>query len=141
MILIGPEIIAALKAHTFSLSNVAVKAAYSVASPTCPLLALDELPSNEGVYIDGTPCGVRNVFTLEAYAKNMTIQGIATSKRDAAMKLILEADAFLNENFLFTMIGTVQGAPYSDSTIYRAIANYFVYVDTRTNTLCRSIQK
>lgn len=141
MILIGPEIIAALKSHTFTLSNVTVKAAYSVASPTCPLLALDELPSNDGAYIDGMPCAVRNVLTLEAYAKDSVIQGVATPKHDAAVKLLMEADTLLNQQFGLTMIGTIQAAPYSDSTIYRAIANYFVYVDTRTNTLCRSIQK
>lgn len=141
MILIGPEIIAALKAHTFTVPKVTVKDAYSVTSPTCPLLALDELPSNDGAYVDGSPCVVRNVLTLEAYAKDMSIQGAITPKHDAAVKLIMEADAFLNDNFWLTMIGPVQAAPYSDSTIYRAVANYYVYIDTRTNTICRSIKK
>ena len=141
MILIGPDVIGALKAHTFALENVSVKPAYTGTDPACPMLALKEQPSNVGVYIDGMPCAVRNLFTLEAYAKDMTIQGVATSKQDAAMKLILEADALLNEKFMFTMIGSAQPAPYSDATIFRVVANYFVYIDTRTNTLHRSIQR
>lgn len=141
MILIGPDVIAALKANTFTLESVNVKPAYTGTDPACPMLALKEQPSNVGVYIDGMPCAVRNLFTLEAYAKDMPIQGVATSKQDAAMKLISEADAFLNKNFMFTMIGPVQQAPYTDPTIFRAVANYFVYIDTRTNTLLRSIQR
>lgn len=141
MILIGPDIIKFLKAHTFTIPKVTVKPAYSVSSPTCPLLTLDELPSNDGVYIDGMPCVVRNVLTLEAYAKDKVIQGVATPKHDVAVKLIMEADTFLNEDFGLTMIGSIQGAPYSDSTIYRAVANYFAYIDTRTNTVCRSVKK
>lgn len=141
MILIGPEIIEALKAHTFRVPKVTVKAAYSITSPTCPLLALDELPSNDGTYIDGMPCVVRNVLTLESYAKDMSIQGVITPKHDAAVGLIMEADAFLNENFGLTMIGPIQAAPYSDSTIYRAVANYYVYIDIRTNTVYRTINK
>jgi hypothetical protein len=141
MTLIGSDIITALKTHTFTLSNVSTKPAYSVSSPTCPMLALDEQPSNDGVYVDGMPCVVRNILVLEAYAKDMMIQGVATSKHDAAYKLIEEADAFLNQQFGLTMVGPIQGAPYSDSTIYRAVANYYVYIDTRTNTVYRSIKK
>jgi hypothetical protein len=141
MILIGLDVIAALKAHTFTLPNVSVKPAYTGTDPVCPMLVLKEQPSNDGVYLDGMPCAVRNVFTLEAYAQDMTIQDVPISKRDAAMKLIAEADALLNKDFMFTMIGPVQPAPYSDPTIFRAVANYFVYIDTRTNTLLRSIQR
>jgi hypothetical protein len=141
MILIGSDIIAALKAHTFTLDKVSVKAAYSVKSPACPMLTLDELPSNDGAYIDGLPCVVRNVLTLEAYAKDMSIQGVITPKRDAAYKLIMEADDFLNEAYGLTMIGQIQAAPYSDTTIFRAVANYFAYIDTRTNIILRSIQR
>lgn len=140
MILINPDVIAALKAHTFALGSVTVKPAFTGTDPTCPMLTLKEQPSNAGVYIDGMPCAVRNLFTLEAYAKDMTIQGAPISKQDAAMRLLLEADALLNEQFMFTMIGPVQPAPYTDSTIFRVVATYFVYIDTRTNTLLRSIQ-
>jgi hypothetical protein len=141
MILIGPDIIAALKAHTFTLGKVTVRAAYSGTTPTCPMLTLDELPSNDGAYVDGLPCVVRNVLTLEAYAKDMSIQGVITPKRDAAYKLLMEADAFLNEQYGLTMIGQIQAAPYTDATIFRAVANYFAYIDTRTNTIYRSINK
>ncbi|WP_312694116.1 hypothetical protein [Caproiciproducens sp.] len=141
MILIGSDIIESLKAHTFTIPKVTVKAAYSVASPTCPLLALDELPSNDGAYIDGMPCVVRNVLTLESYAKDTAVQGVATPKHDVAVQLIMEADALLNQQFGLTMVGPIQAAPYSDSTIYRAAANYYVYIDTRTNTVFRTINK
>lgn len=139
MILIGPEIIEALKAHTFTVPKVTVKAAFSVASPTCPLLALDELPSNDGAYIDGMPCVVRNVFTLESYAKDTVIQGVATPKHDASVQLIMEADALLNQRFGLTMIGPIQAAPYTDTTIFRAVANYIAYIDTRINTILRGL--
>lgn len=141
MILLSPDIITALKAHPFTLSNVSVKPVYSGTSPTCPMLALDELPSNDGAYVDGLPCVVRNVLTLEAYAKDMSIQSVITPKRDAAYKLLIEADDFLNEQFGLTMIGQIQAAPYTDSTIFRAVANYFAYIDTRTNTIYRSIKQ
>lgn len=141
MILIGSEIVETLKVHVFTVPKVTVKAAYSVSSPTCPLLALDELPSNEGAYVDGMPCVVRNVLTLESYAKDTVIQGIATPKHDLAVQLIIEADTFLNQQFGLTMIGPIQAAPYSDATIYRAVANYYVYIDTRTNTVYRTINK
>lgn len=141
MILLGPDIIKALKAHTFTLPKAVVKPAYSGTSPTCPMLALNELPSNDGAYINGMPCVVRNTFTLEAYSKDMIVQGTAMSKCDAAYKLIMEADKFLNETFGLTMIGPIQSAPYTDTTIFRAVANYFAYIDTRTNTICRTIKK
>lgn len=141
MILIAPDIIKALKSHTFSLDRkVNVSEAYSVTSPTYPMLTLDELPSNDGAYIDGMPCVVRNVLILEAYAQNSYIQKELKSRREAVLALMIEADTFLNENFGLTMIGPVQAAPYSDSAIYRAVANYYVYIDTRTNTICRSIK-
>lgn len=142
MILIGSDIIAGLKAHTFTFDKkVNATSAYTASTPTCPMLTIDELPSNDGIFIDGMPCVVRNILTLEAYVQDSYIQKVLTSKHDAAIRLIMEADAFLNQQFGLTMIGPIKAAPYTDTTIFRAVANYFAYIDTRTNTICRSIKK
>ncbi|HEX3038152.1 MAG TPA: hypothetical protein VHO94_04065 [Oscillospiraceae bacterium] len=139
MILIGQEIIDALKAHKFTITGVSVSDAYSVSTPKCPQLTLDELPGNSGVYLDGYPAVVRNILTLEAYTKDMMISGSPRKKRDAAFMLIMEADTFLNETFGLTMSGNIQAVPYSDSTIFRAAANYVAYIDTRTNEILRGL--
>lgn len=141
MILIGPDIIAALKAHAFTLDKVSAKGAYSGTTPACPMLTIDELPGNgpQRGYAGNQPRILRNVITLEAYAKDMSIQGVITPKRDAAYKLLIEADAFLNEQYGLTMTGQIQAAPYSDSTIFRAVANYVVYIDAQTNVIYRGL--
>ena len=140
MILIGSDIIKALKASTFSIGAVNVHESYS-GSVSYPMLVLDELPGDDGVYIDGQPCVVRNILTLESYAKAMTVKGKIISKKTAAEQFLIEADKILNGTFGLTMTGNIQAAPYSDQTVFRAVANYFAYIDTRTNTICRSIKR
>ena len=93
------------------------------------------------MYINGLPCVVRNILTLESYAKAMTISGKIISKKVAAEQLLIEADKILNGTFGLTMTGNIQAAPYSNQTVFRAVANYFAYIDTRTNTICRSIKR
>lgn len=137
MILLGSEIISALKTH---MPDVSVSDAYSVAVPKCPQLVIDERPGNDGAYIDGLPCVTRNLITLEVYAKDMMISGVPTKKRDAALKFLMEADSFLNERFGLTMTGNISIAPYEDQTIFRAVANYTVYIDKRTNHIYRRVK-
>lgn len=139
MILIGDELITALKTVSFSATKVKVTDAYSVSTPTFPMITLDELPSNDGVYLDNQPEIVRNIFTVEAYAHNMTVRGNPMSKRAVAMLMISEADKFLNETYGLTMSGNVIAVPYSDTSVFRAAANYFAYIDTRTNLIYRGI--
>lgn len=141
MISVGGEFIATLKASTFSLGTVNAHEAYNDTAPKYPLLTLDEIPTNTGVYLDNQPGIVRNIFTLEAYAKAMTVNGSIIAKRSASLTLLMEADKVLNEKYGITMTGTPVGAPYSDQTVFRWVANYFAYIDTRTNTIYRSINK
>lgn len=141
MALIGDDIIAKLKASTFSLGDVTVRESYQDEAVTCPMLAVDELPWNgplEG-YADGQPRIVRNIITLESYAKAMAINGKVLSKKKAAIQLLIEADKILNETYGLTMTGPIQAAPYSDQTIFRAVATYTVLIDTQTGVLYRGL--
>ena len=139
MIQIGADLIATLSAATYTVSGVTVKDFYSVSSIVCPQLTLDELPGNDGIYLDNQPVIVHNVFTMEAYAKNMMVSGKPVTKKAAAMLMITEADKVLNEQFGLTMQGEITIAPYTDSTISRAVARYIAYIDTRNNTILRGI--
>lgn len=152
---------------TFSLPDVTVKEAYLVNTDLdLPLLTVDELPGNDGVYLDNQPRIVRNVLTLEAYASQLesgeetleseTDEPIATEENNpiyidpdgteyfltgkrAAFAMLMEADKKLNEHYGLTMTGNIAYAPYQDSNVVRAVSNYFAYIDTRTNTIYRRI--
>lgn len=141
MILIGDNIIATLKASTFTLGAVTVRESYTGETPHCPMLVIDEIPTNGPAqgYAGNQPRIVRNIITVESYAKDMMISGKATTKKSAAIRLLIEADNILNETYGLTMAGTPQAAPYSDSTIFRAVATYTVYIDIQTNTLYRRL--
>jgi hypothetical protein len=139
MIQIGSDLLAALSANTYTVSGVTAKDFYSVSAIVCPQLTLDELPGNDGVYLENQPTIVRNVFTLEAYAKNMMVAGKPMTKKASAMLMITEADKVLTEQFGLTMQGEITIAPYTDATIIRAVARYIAYIDTRNNTILRGI--
>ena len=94
MILIGDNIMATLKASTFTLGTVTVRESYTGETPHCPMIVIDEIPTNgpaEG-YAGNQPRIVRNVITVESYAKDMIIGGKVTTKKSAAMRLLIEAD-------------------------------------------------
>lgn len=139
MILIGKEIIQTLQNSTFTVPNVTIKDFYSTTSVKCPQVTVDELPSNDGVYLNNQPVIVRNVFTVEIYTKDMMVGTIPTTKRDAAMTIMSEVDRVLNEVYGLTMTGEVASAPYSDASIFRAVARYVAYIDTRTNEILRGL--
>lgn len=141
MILIGDNIIATLKTSTFSIGFVTVRESYTGEAPACPELAIDEVPTNgpQKGYAGNQPRILRNIITIEAYAKNMIVNGKPISKKKAAMQLLIEADKILNETYGLTMAGTPQAAPYSDSTVFRAVATYTVYIDSQTNILYRGL--
>ena len=130
----------------FTLPNVTVKEAYLVNTDLdLPLLTVDELPGNDGVYLDNQPRVVHNLITLEAYASQLVFEDPAsgepvllTGKR-AAYRLLEEADKQLNARFGLTMTGSIAYAPYEDTNVVRVQANYFAYIDTRTNLIYRRI--
>lgn len=138
MILIGSNIIDTLKA---SLNNVTIRESYTGLPPVYPMITIDEIPSNDGGYAGNQPRIVRNIFTLEVYAKNMMMNGKPMSKKSAAMLLIMQADKILNEVYGLTMTGNVHGAPYDDETVFRVVARYNVYIDTQTKVLYRGLIK
>lgn len=151
----------------FKVPEVTVKEAYLVnTTMSLPLLTIDELPGNDGVYLDNQPQIVRNIITLEAYADQTEagkealeserddLIGTETNSpifidpedsefyltgRRAAMQILMEADKKLNEKFGLTMTGNIAYAPYQDPNIVRAVSTYFAYIDTRTNTIYRRI--
>lgn len=139
MILIANEIIETLENSTFTIPVSSVKEFYDINKIECPQIAINELPSNDGVYLDNQPLVVQNVFTVEIYAKQMIVSGTPYNKRKAAIIIALEVDKILNETYGLTMQGPIQAAPYEDETIFRAVMNYMAYIDTRTDKIYRSL--
>jgi len=139
MILIANEIIETLENATFTIPIKSIKAFYDITKVECPQIAINELPSNEGIYLDNQPFIVQNIFTVEIYAKQMIVNGTPYNKRKAAMTIALEVDKVLNETYGLTMQGNVQAAPYEDATIFRSVMNYIAYIDKRTNLIYRNI--
>lgn len=142
MILIGDKIIETLKASTFSIGAVTVHESYS-GSVAYPMLVLDELPGNGPAngYADNQPRILRNILTLESYARAMTVNGTMISKKKAAIQLLIEADKILSETYGLTMTGQIQAAPYSDQTVFRTVATYAAYIDSQTNVIYRGLIK
>lgn len=139
MTLIGGQLMEALRGGQYPVS-VEVRDFYSPDPVRPPMLVLDEAPSNEGVYLNGQPAVVTNIFTLEAYAKAKTINGRAVGQKELALDIIMEADRILTLEFGLTMRGQAAAiAPYQDQGVCRAVARYIGYIDTRTNTILRGI--
>lgn len=138
MISIGEEIIATLKAVAYPLPAT-VRDFYSVDKITAPLITVDELPSNEGVYLDNQPAVVSNTYTIEVYAKAKTINGISMTSKALALKIAQAADKALNEIYGLTMTGQIAITPYQDQNICRVVARYRAYIDTRNNTILRGL--
>lgn len=138
MILIGQEIIDTLKAVTYPLP-VTVRDFYSVDKITTPLITVDELPSNEGVYLDNQPAIVTNIYTIEVYAKQKTVDGALMSSKSLALSIMQTADRALSEVYGLTMTGQIAIAPYEDQSICRVVARYVAYIDTRNDTILRRL--
>lgn len=139
MILIGREILNTLKNTTYTIENVRIKNFYDVTKIQCPQIVLDELPSNDGIYLNNQPCITQNIFTIETYTKQMIINGLQRNKKDVAMILISEVDEILNQTYGLTMAGNITVLPYEDGSIFRAIARYTAYIDKRTNLIYRNL--
>lgn len=139
MILISLEILDILKRVDYGIPEVDVRDAYLTDSPHLPMITVDELPSNEGVYLDNQPVIVTNIITVECYAPQMMVGGIPRTAKDVAYRLVDRADLELNRKLGLTMQGTITAAPYSDQRVFRAVARYAAYIDTRNRTILRSI--
>lgn len=138
MILIGQEIIDTLKAVVYPVP-VTVRDFYSADKIATPLLTVDELPGNEGVYLDNQPAIVTNTYTIEVYAKQKTVGGVLMSSKALALSIILAADKALNEVYGLTMTGQIAIAPYENQDICRVVARYVAYIDTRNDTILRRL--
>lgn len=136
MKLIGNEILRALQQE---FPELHVRDAYLGEEPEFPMLTIEEIPSNTGVYLDNQPTVVMNIFQIEVYAKQSVVGGELRNKKDAAMHYALLADDFLNRKYGFTMRESVTGAPYSDPSVYRVPLRYAAYMDTRTGDIYREI--
>lgn len=138
MIMIASDIINALKTVAYPLP-VTIRDFYSVDKITTPLITVDELPSNEGVYLDNQPEVVTNTYTIEVYAKAKTINGTAMTSKALALEIVQAADKALNEAYGLTMTGQIAIAPYQDQSICRVVARYKAYIDTRNNKILRGL--
>lgn len=134
MITIKNDLIELLKAHTYPMAGVKARDYYSTEKLSPPQISLLEIPSNEGIYLDGDPSIVRNTFQVEVYSKAMSVGGKLTPAPDAAMQLMIEADKVLTSKSGggLTMVGDPIQAPYAtDNTVSRVVARYITYIDTR----------
>lgn len=138
MIMIVSDIINALKTVAYPLP-VTIRDFYSVDKIATPLITVDELSSNEGVYLDNQPEVVTNTYTIEVYAKAKTINGTAMTSKALALEIVQAADKALNEVYGLTMTGQIAIAPYQDENICRVVARYRAYIDTRNNTILRGL--
>lgn len=139
MIQISPDVLGALKGVDYGLPEVDVRDAYLTDDPHLPMITVDELPGNEGVYLDNQPSIVTNIITVECYATQMMVEGSPQTGKAVAYDLIDRVDRVLNEKLGLTMQGTITAAPYSDQRVFRAVARYVAYIDTRNGTILRSI--
>lgn len=139
MIQISSNVLELLKGIDYGLPEVDVRDAYLTDDPHLPMITVDELPGNEGVYLDNQPAIVTNIITVECYATQMMADGIPQTGKAIAYDLIDRADRILNEKLGLTMQGTIAAAPYSDQRVFRAVARYVAYIDTRNGTILRSI--
>lgn len=140
MIFIAEQIIETLKEGEYPLP-VTVRDFYSVEQVSPPLITVDELPGNDGVYLHNQPGIVRNVFTVEVYASARTINGVVYNQKRLALEIAIAADKLLNEVYGLTMKGNIQVAPYSSPNVCRAVIRYEAYIDTRLeeNNIFRGI--
>lgn len=140
MILFGDAIIETLKSAPYPLS-VTVRDFYSAGKISPPLITVDELPGNEGVYLHNQPEIVTNLFTIEVYAAAKTIDGKPYNQKQLAMEIALAADKVLNEVYGLTMTGQIAVAPYRDPHVCRVVMRYLAYIDTRLeeNNILRGI--
>jgi hypothetical protein len=117
--------------------KVNIRDFYKVQKLTPPLVAIQELPSNDGVYLDNQPAIVMNTYQVETYAKAKTIDGKAISGIDLAKQIAKVTDDYLNTEFGLTMSGSISVQPYEDTGVTRLVARYTAYIDTRTNNIYR----
>ncbi len=117
--------------------KVNIRDFYKVQKLTPPLVAIQELPSNDGVYLDNQPAIVMNTYQVETYAKAKTIDGKAISGIDLAKQIAKVTDDYLNTEFGLTMSGSISVQPYEDTSVTRLVARYTAYIDTRTNNIYR----
>lgn len=137
MISIVDQVIEAIQAADvagdFTIPNLSVKEAYSVNTPTYPLVSIEEMMSNDGLYVDGQPRIVGNRFTVECYCKATDLTGSGggiLSARASAKLLGIEIDAFLNSNYNFSQVGDSICRPATtDNTVFRYVARYTVVID------------
>lgn len=134
------EIKIALDGHTFPIENVTVRSASSQQIPIYPLITVEEVPTNTGVYVGGQPRIVKNIYQFEYYCQNSMIDDIITSAEDMSKLLGIDTDSFLNETFNMTQIGDPFGNPMaSDNNIYRWVVRYTTTIDTLSHEFFRNI--
>lgn len=133
MVSIVEQIITELEGHTFTIPSVTVKETYNPEKPSYPLITIDEMPSNEGIRVDGQPRIVSNLYTVECYCRATDLTGSGggiLSPKAAARLLGIETDTFLNTNFNFSQFGDSICRPANtDNTVYRFISRYATVID------------
>lgn len=134
------EIIETLSSAAYPLP-VTVRDFYSASKISPPLITVDELPSNDGVYLHNQPAIVTNIFTIEVYAAAKTVNGRVYNQKQLAMEIANVADDALNTAYGLTMTGAISIAPYADQSVCRLVMRYVAYIDTRkiSNNILRGI--
>lgn len=134
------EIKVALEGHTFPLDTVTIRSASSQQTPVYPLITIEEVPTNNGVYVDAQPRIVQNVYQFEYYCQNSMIDDIITSAEDVSKLLGIDTDTFLNQTFNMTQLGDPFGNPMTnDNNVYRWVVRYTATIDTLLHDFWRNI--
>lgn len=102
------------------------------------LLTIQELPTNDGVEVDGQPKIVKNIYEFEIYAKNRIINNEVYSARDMLDTYSIALDNFINTTYGMTQIGEPVIAPYdTDNTVKRMVLRYSGLIDKDTLKMFR----
>lgn len=138
MITFVEQIETALGLQVFTIPGTTVKQTYDVKTPVYPLITIEEMPSNDGIEVDGQPRIVSNRYVIECYCRATALTGLTLSANTSARTLGLEVDTYLNETFNFKQVGDALCRPINvDKSVYRWIARYTTVIDQSNGYIYR----
>lgn len=110
----------------------------STDEPIFDMITVNEIPTNEGIEVDGQPRITKNYFEFEIYCQPKIVNGIVKNAIERINEVSLELDSFLNLTYGMNLIGQPVPAPYSgDSTVMRYFMRYSAFIDNETLQIYR----
>lgn len=125
---------------SLSFPNVSVKDFYMVSTPSCPLVTVDEILSNDGIYISNQPRVIPVNLTIEVYCKQMKLYGKTVTGNYACRILASEIDGLMNNKCTFSLMGDAYFSPYqNDQSITRGVMRYTGFYDKINDKFYRKV--